>query len=246
MYKWIYISVIMLWLFSNAGAQSIKLQQGIIFKQGTNIPLGSIDVVNKRTNALRRTSIYGVFNIMAAPGDTLGFSGLGYNNVRIVVNNFEDKVIFLQPVIQLNEVVIRENSFKKDLLDAQDGYRKKSVFYTGTPHYYYLFLKPMTFIYENFKSEVKEARKFKKFANNSLNSLEITKRWNNENIKANTPITDNELDEFRNDYWPSLAQIRRWSDYDLISYIKASYQDFKAKGPRIQLQNTLSNTKSGI
>ena len=211
----------------NAEGQTMKQQQGFIFNKGTSLRLGNIDIVNKRTGGIAKSNLYGEFRIMAATGDTLEFSSISYSTIHVVVNDFQDKIVYMNPIIQLQEVVIQENSFKKDLLNVQKGYRKKSVFYTGTPHYYYLFCKPMTFIYENFKSEVIEARRFKKFTKNSLVSYEITKRWNDTSIKANVPIRGNELDEFETNYRPTLTQIRTWSDYDLITYIKNSYLEFE-------------------
>jgi|SRR5579863_6998702 len=216
-----------------AEGQAMRLQQGFLFKQGTSLRLANIDLINKRTGTTAKSNIYGEFSIMTALGDTIEFSNSSYSTNCIVINDFQDKIIYLNPIIQLQEVVIQENTFKKDLLDVQKGYRKKSVFYTGTPHYYYLFCKPMTFIYENFKSEEIEARRFKKFTKNSLTSYEISKRWNDTSIKANVPISDYELDRFETDYWPTVTQIRAWSDYDLINYIKKSYLAFKKKKPSV-------------
>src|SRR6202000_1438300 len=128
-------------------------------------------------------------------------------------------------------VVIKETSVQADLDEAKRGYRKKSVFYTGTPHYYYLVLKPMTFIYENFKSEVKDARKFNRYAAKELAYYEITARFNDHTIKNVIPIKEEELDDFKSDYWPAVEQIRSWNDYDLSAYIIRSYQDFKKLRP---------------
>jgi hypothetical protein len=212
-----------------ADGQAMKLQRGFIFKQNTSLRLGDIAILNKSTGTRSKSNMYGEFSIMASPGDTLEFSSADYSTSRIVINDFQDKIVYVKPVIQLQEIVISENTFKKDLLDAQKGYRKKSVFYTGTPHYFYLFCKPMTFIYENFKSEVIEARRFKRFTKNSLSSYEVAKRWNDTSIKANVPIKDDELDKFETDYWPTLSQVRTWSDYELINYIKNSYMEFEQR-----------------
>jgi len=223
------ILLISFFCIKNAEGQTMKFQQGLIFNQGTSLRLGSIDIINKRTAGVAKSNIYGEFRVMATLGDTLEFSNPGYSTSRVIVNDFQDQIVYMSPIIQLQEVVIQENSFKKDLLDVQKGYRKKSVFYTGTPHYYYLFCKPMTFIYENFKSEEIEARRFKKFTKNSLNSYEISKRWNDTSIKAIVPISNDKLDEFETEYWPTITQIRTWSDYDLINYIKNSYLEFEQK-----------------
>jgi hypothetical protein len=212
-----------------ATAQSTGIQQGMIIKSGTSIRLGSMMILNKRTLNSIRSSTIGVFNISAQVGDTLEFKSENYQMTNFIVSDFMDKIIFMEPVIQLDEVVIKENSIKSDIIEAQRGYREKSVFYTGTPHYYYLFLKPMTFIYENFKSEVKNARKFNKYAKMELTSYQIAERFNDILIKKTIPIKNAELEDFKSKYTPTLSQLNIWSDYDLINYIISSYGDFTKK-----------------
>lgn len=206
--------------------QSVKMQQGIIYKQGSSIRLGSVKVFNKQSGITVKSDIYGVFYIKAAVGDSLEISSAGFQASNSVVTDFSTKVLYLIPAIELREVVVKENSLITDLQEVKKGYRDKGVFYTGTPHYYYLFLKPMTFIYENFKSEVINARKFKRYAKREVDSYEVSVRFNDEVIKNYVPIKDQDLFGFKLKYWPSLKQINTWSDYDLINYIKTSYDDF--------------------
>ena len=85
----------------------------------------------------------------------------------------------------------------------------------------------MTFIYENFKSEVINARKFNRFAKNEINYYEIAARFTDEVIKKNIPISQNELEDFKADYWPTVEQVHNWNDYDLANYIIKSYHDFR-------------------
>src|ERR1700754_1165945 len=186
--------------FGGATAQSPQIQQGLLLKNAGAVRLGNVDVLNKRSRIIVKSNIIGVFSIAATPGDTLQFTSSGYLSGEFVVTDFSDKIVYLQPVIELAEVTVKENSLLKEIRETQQGYRKKSVFYTGTPHYYYLFLKPMTFIYENFKSEVKDARGFNRFAKRELMANEINKRFNNSLIKQVVPIKANEIDDFRTDY----------------------------------------------
>jgi hypothetical protein len=223
--------VVLLYVYNNADAQSTKLQQGLLLKSGTNIRLGSVTVLNKRTLNKALSSTYGVFGIPAKQGDTLEFKSDNYQLTNFVVTDMQDKVIFMAPSIQLEEVVIKENSIKTEIKDTQNRYRKKSVFYTGTPHYYYLFLKPMTFIYENFKSEVKDARRFNRYARKELASYKVAERFNT-TIKKVVPIKGVDLDRFKSSYMPTLNQINTWNDYDLIGYIKNSYTDFLKNGTK--------------
>jgi hypothetical protein len=222
-------SFICLISFSGVKGQPPKIQQGLLLKSATAIRLGNVRVLNKRSKAAARSNTVGVFNIAALPGDTLQFVSASYLTNEFVVTDLADKIIYLQPVIELAEVVIKENSIIQEIRETQKGYHKKSVFYTGTPHYYYLFLKPMTFIYENFKSEVKDARRFNRFAKRELNAYEVAKRFNDSLIKKVVPVDAGKIDDFRVDYAPSLKQLNTMNNYDLINYIKDSYEDYKKK-----------------
>jgi hypothetical protein len=214
-------------IYSRVIGQAQKVQQGLVYKTGTSMRLGSVQVFNKRNLIKVKSNIYGVFTIPASAGDTLEISCADYNSNEFIVTDFTDRVCFLKPAIALSGVVIKESPVQADLNEVKRGYRKKSVFYTGTPHYYYLVLKPMTFIYENFKSEVKNARKFDRYAKKEMAYYEIAARFNDNSIKSIIPIKEEELDDFKSNYWPSLNQLRSWNDYDLSSYIVRSYHEFK-------------------
>lgn len=207
--------------------QSIKTQQGILFEKGKNIRLANLKILNKSSGITRQSDTYGVFNISAAIGDTLEMSGSGYQTNQIMVTDFKDQAVYLDPIVELKEVVITGSSLAEDLQAVQKGYRDKGVFYTGRPHYYYLFLKPMTFIYENFKSEVINARKWKKYTKREMDNFEVSKGFNDEVIKKYTSLTDAQLFDFEWRYAPTYEQAKNWSEYDFIDYIKKSYLKFK-------------------
>lgn len=219
-------SLLVIWA-SLSGAQTGHEQQGMVFKAGTNLRLSGARIVNRRTSATAQSDLYGGFSIRASINDTLAVTCDGYTSTQFVITDLSDKVLFLQSVYSLPEVVIKENTILADLNSVKRGYRKKSVFYTGTPHYYYLVLKPMTFIYENFKSEVINTRKFNKLARNEIAYYEVAARFTDETIKKHIPIDSNELEDFKSYYWPTAQQIGVWNDYELANYIKKSYQDFK-------------------
>jgi len=220
-----------------AAAQNAPMQQGMVLKTGTNIRLGNVAIINKKSSARSLSSTLGVFSISAQTGDTLVFASDNFQSSDFVVADLADKIIYMAPIMQLSEVTVKDYSLISDIREVQRGYREKSVFYTGTPHYYYLFLKPMTFIYENFKSEVIEARRFNHFARRELEASEVAARFNNATIRAVLPIRDAEIERFKSAYFPTVAQVRRWNDYDLINYIKASFADFKGNPERLKAFN---------
>lgn len=209
--------------------QAVNLQSGVLISKVENTRLSNIQISNKRSFAVVKSDLLGLYKILAEVGDTLEISDSLYETQKIVVSNFTFIKTTLRPWLLLNEVVIRANSFKADLNEVQGQFKSQGVFYTGTPHYYYLLLKPMTFIYENFKKEVKNARKFRKYAEHELAHNKITQRFNNLSIKAVVPISDQDLNSFKLQYMPSPEQISAWNDYDLNRYIIKSYAQFKAQ-----------------
>lgn len=225
--KRVLLSVLLSVFLRVAFAQNTALTDGIICENGSNRRLANIKIVNKRTQSRTITNDIGEFKITANPGDTLELSNDLFETKEVITDDSHTAIAFLNKIIGLKEVVIKENSLKKDLTETQHIYRSKGVFYTGTPHYYYLFLKPMTFIYENFKSEVINARRFKKAAVRDLEGQEINMRFNERVVQNNTPLNDTQAGIFVIKYWPSIQQVRSWSDYDIVQYIKHSYEDFK-------------------
>lgn len=209
--------------------QSIHLQTGGLVEKATNRRLADIQILNKRTLGIVKSDALGLYKIMALDGDTLEISDSLYVTKKIVVSDFSFTKSSLEPWLVLREVIIRGNSLKANLNEVQRQFKSQGVFYTGRPHYYYLFLKPMTFIYENFKKEVKNARKFKKYAKRELDNNKITQRFNDLSIKALVNIKDSELYSFKVTYMLSLEQIGAWNDYDLNQYIIKSYNEFKEK-----------------
>ena len=139
--KLIFLLVICLGIANKLHAQTSGIQQGIFFKSGTTTRLSGVLVKNKQKGAKAMSNLVGIFSIAADIGDTLRCTGDDYVENSFVVSDLTARAVYLQPVVQLKEVVIKENSLAADIKEVQRGYREKSVFYTGTPHYYYLVLK---------------------------------------------------------------------------------------------------------
>ncbi len=69
----------------------------------------------------------GGFSIKAQAGDTLLVTKNDYTPQKIAVTSGDDQVIYLQPVIQLNEVTIKSQTKKQELNEVmtaipQSGY----------------------------------------------------------------------------------------------------------------------------
>ncbi|MGN7205694.1 hypothetical protein ACTHQF_15585 [Pedobacter sp. SAFR-022] len=87
---------------------------------------------------------------------------------------------------------------------------------------------PVTFFYELFSKDAKRARSLQKFAKREIEYTEVSRRFNDNIIKSVLPdMSDIELEQFKVVFRPKAEQLAAWSDYDLLAYIKRSFEQFK-------------------
>jgi len=220
---------ILIYSVSIANAQAQKNIQGVVFRKGTTVRIGNAKVYNKNPGYSIVTDNLGLFNILASEGDTIKITHDGYLDHEFRVADFKDIFIYLQPSTLLSEVTIRGESVKRGLKEVQDSYRKKGIYYKGKPPIWLLLPfggSPATFFYELFSKDGKRARRFERYAGGELDYYEVSRRFNNTTIKSIVPISDTDLEEFKSAYWPKAEQLKDWSDFDLLKYIKKSYEEF--------------------
>lgn len=212
-------------------AQTDKVQQGVLFKKGTTIRIAHADIYDVRSKYRVSSNDFGIFRILVRKGDTLEISGAGYKMQKFMVDDFRDTILYLQPTNELEEVRIKENSIKKELEELQRSYRSKGIYYNGRPPWYLLLPfggHPLTFFHELLSKDGRHARRFGNYAQMELAFHEVESRFNDYSIKRAVPsIKEDELAEFKKAYRPGIEQIRKWNDYDLIIYIKTSYEKFR-------------------
>lgn len=225
------ILVFLLYLMHIApiNAQSTGVQQGCILEKDKNVRLSNILVSDKNNHHVAHSDIHGLFSIRAAVGDSIQFSGDGFATTNITVGDFTDAFVYLIPAVLLNEVTIKDHAEAQNLKETLAEYRALGVLYLRNPRYYYLVCKPMSFIYENFKTEMIQARRFKRYSARELNSFRVSERYNQMAIRSVIPtISDTDLPDFLVRYMPTITQVNSWNDYELIRYIQDSYSDYVA------------------
>ena len=222
------LSILMLCCFLNGYSQSIKAQQGAILKAGSNLRISGANIKNQRSNFSVVSNELGIFTILSSAGDTLEVSAMGYMTKYIVVSNFQDVILNLQQITQLDEVVVHGKSLESDLNEIRNAYKSKGSYFSGKPPVLAYIFHPLSSLGDRFGKTGKRARRFNSFASQELEYQEVTRRFNDLSIKTAVPaITAEELPGFRSDYMPTLEQVRLWNEYDMVVYIRKSYKEFK-------------------
>jgi hypothetical protein len=234
-FRYLIFTLLLYCLFPKANAQQVFTVSGTVFKKSSPTRVPQVQVINQRTKDLATADEFGVFHIHTLVGDTLFFKKIDYATQLFVITSTLDINVYLQPIIMLQEVTIKEQTKKQEMDDIMGLYKKQGGYSTLNPTALSVIASPLTGISELFGQNANRARKFQKNSEEELEHIEINKRYNNELIKKVTGLTDEkEVIAFKDAFTPAYVDIKRWSQYDVINYIKTSF-DWYQKHKREKL-----------
>jgi len=223
-------------MFKASGQQTFAFS-GTIYKKSSPDRLAQALITNLRTNTIMMSDELGGFTIPSAIGDTLFIKKAEYLGQICVVTSQLDINIYLQPVVMLKEVEIKEVSRKQEIKDAMDQYKSQGQYATLKPSTWAFITSPLTSLYEVLGEDPNRARKFLQRTKEDAEQIEINRRYNRPLIKKVTGLTDDkEVDNFTRVFTPIYDDIKTWSDYDVIKYIKNSYEWYKIHKDELNLQ----------
>ncbi|MDB5025736.1 MAG: hypothetical protein JWP78_3491 [Mucilaginibacter sp.] len=221
-----------------AGGGQVFTIKGVVFKKSSLEKIPQAVITDMKSQVEMMSDELGGFAIKASVGDTLLITKIGYTPQKIVVTSSYELAINMQPVIQLNEVTIKEQTKKQELNEVMRQYRSQGTFYNGKPPVWSFLNSPLTGFYELFGKTPGNARRFAAYSKNELEYSEIHRRYTIELVKNITKLPDNEVQKFMETFTPSFEDLKEWNDYQLIMYIKKSlayYQQNKNR-PEVNLQ----------
>ncbi|MBS1522004.1 MAG: hypothetical protein JST50_13465 [Bacteroidetes bacterium] len=221
-------------------AQQTLTIKGIIFKKSTPDRISQAVVTDLKTQTLMMSDELGGFSIKASVGDTLEVTKTGYTPQKIAVLNNNDLIVYMQPVVELNQVTIKSQSKQQELSEVMKEYRSQGIYNDGKSLPFWQFVNsPITAFYNLFGKTPAQARRFAEYAKNEQEASAVDKRYTKELVKSVTKMTsDDEVDKFMVAYRPSYDNMKEWNDYQLIQFIKKSYNYYlKVKDrPEARLQ----------
>lgn len=209
-------------------AQQSFTIKGIVVKSQENKRLAQVRIADLNTHEVKQTDDYGMFTIAAHLGDTLEFSKPDYTVYKQAVASSNDLVVYLQPILNLNTVVIKGSSTRQDQLATLDAYRSKGVYNNGKSSVLSTIASPLNGLYDAFSKDARNAKRFNAYIKDENENALIDRRFSKSLIRQITGLNnDDELTEFINIYRPSYQDIVKWSDYDVINYTKTCWASYK-------------------
>lgn len=237
-FKILLTSITLFCLHGFTHAQQTLNIKGVVFIKNSSERISQALITDLNSKVMMMSDELGIFTIEAAIGDTLFITKNDYTPEKKVIINADNLAIYMQPVIQLNQVIIKGQTKKQELNEVMREYRSQGTFYNGKPPLLSFLNSPITGFYELFGKTPKEARRFAAYSKNELEYNEVHKRYTKELVKSVTKLPDEEIQKFMQTFTPSFEDLKEWNDYQLITYIKRSleyYQKNKNR-PGVKLQ----------
>jgi hypothetical protein len=249
------LTVILMLLSINLFAQRIK---GIVIDKTTYLPVSNAFISTQASKSISNQE--GKFVIAnVKPGDTLRISSIGYKPFRLVVSflKFDTLRCYVDPdATILSEVKIRaRRNAKADSLRnrrefasafAYHGTTIKDAFITHSPYDAYIpydyITSPhsaATILSVNLLSVIDMLGKNKapqsKLQKILLKDEEddyVDRFFSPEKVSSLTNLKGDSLQNFMNQYHPDIKKVKKMSDYDMVSYIKKSYAEYRKSGSK--------------
>ncbi len=225
-------------------AQTIQSISGVAMEKGTNNRLADVNVTNLRTQSRGISNNFGVFSLEASVGDSLSFTKVGYGTVKTVLYSMQDFVIELQAGIKLETVTIDRLSREAELNALMNDYSKKGIYNNGSNKFGTYIASPATALYNLFGQEAKNARRFSRMMDREKDEIRVDRVFNRTVVVKYTGLEGDQLQSFMDIYRPTFHMVEYWGEYDLINYIKSSFEQFEANGrpksdrlPKIEIPN---------
>jgi hypothetical protein len=224
-------------LAGNVALAQNFIAKGIIFRKSSTSRVSQALINDLNTKTVMMSDDLGMFTINTWIGDTLLVTKKDYTPIKIVVADKNDLSIFLQPVVQLNQVTVKGESEKQELNDVMKNYKSDGIFNDGKSLPFWQALNsPITEFYNLFGKTPGEAKRFAAYSKNELEASSVDKRYTKELVKNTTKLPDDEVLKFMQFYRPSYQDIKEWNDYQLINAIKKNLVVYKRSKNHLQIQ----------
>jgi hypothetical protein len=239
-YKYFILTLLLFCLVINTKGQQAFIIKGVVSKNLSTERISRVVIKNLRSNDIIESDDLGWFTIKAAVGDTLLFSKKNYTSQKIAIKGIGDLPVFMQPVINLDEVTIKGQTKRQELSDVLKDYDRKGIYYNGDPPVMSLLLNPLNDLHLLFGKDAADLRRFKTYAKGELENTEVDRRYNIAMVKRVTNASDSTAQKFMEYYKPSFEDMKEWNDYDLIRHVKSAY-DYYEKSPNKEMLDRLNS-----
>lgn len=239
-------------LSSNAFAQVTEPSQrvnGIIINNSTKQPLSNVNIININKVRGATTDSRGYFEIDVQPNDTLHFTILGFQSLRVRVTNDwiknkSTKIQLTEKAIALEEVIIRpfnltgylevdskliptKENYRYSISGLTQGYEAGEYSPNAFGRVLGSIFNPADMLYNFFGKNPKELKKLKEMKKDDTVRNLLESKFDRETISVLLGVDKNELAEILQRCNYSESFIQTANDLQIMDAISGCYEEYK-------------------
>jgi hypothetical protein len=239
-------------LSTAAIAQDIQPSQkvnGIIINNNTRQPLSNVNIININKVRGATTDSRGYFEIDVQPNDTLHFTILGYQSLRVRVTNDwiknkSTKIQLTEKAIALEEVIIRpfnltgylevdskliptKENYRYSISGLTQGYEAGEYSPNAFGRVLGSIFNPTDMLYNFFGKNPKELKKLKEMKKDDTVRNLLESKFDRETISVLLGVDKTELAEILQRCNYSEAFIQTANDLQIMDAISGCYEEYK-------------------
>ncbi len=191
--------------------------KGKVYDMASKQPMANVNIVNTYTEMGLTTDSTGVFSLNVEPGHLIEFRRIGYKVVRIRIPSTQlpfYSIAMREGAFDLEEVEIRGNNYKADSIERRETYK------WAIEHYELSGLDIIQHPFDALSKKNRQIWAFQKRYEYFEKEKFVDYVFNTRLILKITTLDSASVEEYRRYYRPTYDQVKAWSEYEFLSYIK--------------------------
>ncbi len=211
-----------IFLFTFSAAQALVMK-GKVYDFKTNKPMANVNIVNTFTEIGLTTDSTGSFTLNVEKGHLIECRRIGYKIARIRIESQQlpfYNIAMKEGAFDLDEVEIRGSNYHLDSLERRETYKWAIDHYT---------LDGLDVIQHPFDALSKRNRQiwaFQKRYDYFEKEKYVDFVFNAKLIAKIGKIDSTDMEDYRRYYRPEYDQVKAWTEYEFLEYIKKSAAAF--------------------
>jgi len=199
------------------------VMKGVVYDFKTGKPLANINIKNTYTDLGMTTDSSGQFSVEVEKGHLVEFTRIGYKIARVRIENLTIpfyKIAMKEGAFELQNIDITSSNFHTDSIERREVYKWAIDHYT---------LSGLDVIQHPFDALSKRNRQiwaFQKRYEYFEKDKFVDYVFNAKLIKNITGMDSTQVEDYRRYYRPTYDQVKEWSEYEYLEYIKKTGEAF--------------------
>lgn len=200
--------------------------KGKVYDMKTNKPMPNVNIVNTFTGTGMTSDSTGVFSLNVENGHLVEFSRIGYKIVRVRIDVASlpfYSIAMKEGAFDIQEVEIKGNNFRSDSIENRETYK------WAIDHYKLEGLDVIQHPFDALSKRNRQIWAFQKRYDYFEKEKFVDFVFNAKLINKVATIDSTDMETYRRYYRPSYDQVKAWTEYEFLEYIKRTATAFLRK-----------------